>query len=164
MAALSADNNEKNLRAFKDKMNQVVTLPGRARSENRLHRNKGCKYCLTPCRYGYFTLVSDPEIKQLQELFNSETGRPAAEQTPSAPGLCLRHRPPDEGYRCQPGCYCLPARGQPGILPAAAGDGEISHGAAGEAVGHLPGSQPGVRAAAEQVMGGSGEEINRVLH
>jgi hypothetical protein len=87
--ALSAEKNKKNLRTYKDKMNQVVTLPGRAKLENRLHRNKGCKYCVTPCRYGYFTLVSDPKLKELQELFEGEAMRPAGEQTPLRPAYAF---------------------------------------------------------------------------
>ncbi len=88
-AAQAADKNDKNLRAFKGRMQQVVTQPGRAKPENRLHRSKGCKFCTAPCRYGYFTLVSDPQIKVLQELFAAETQRPAEEQTPLRPAYAF---------------------------------------------------------------------------
>lgn len=88
-AAQAAEKNEKNLRAFKDKMNEVVTQPGRAKPENRLHRSKGCKFCVTPCRYGYFTLVSDPQVQELQELFKGEMSRPAEQQTPLRPAYAF---------------------------------------------------------------------------
>jgi hypothetical protein len=84
-AARTADKNPETLTAFKAEMNRIAALPGRAKPENRLHRNKGCRYCTAPCRYGYFTLVSDPQFSQLQALFAAESGKPASEQTPLMP-------------------------------------------------------------------------------
>ena len=84
-AAFTADKNPDTLIAFKAQMNHVAALPGRAKPENRLHRNKGCRYCAAACRYGYFTLVSDPQFSQLQALFAAEASKPASRQTPLTP-------------------------------------------------------------------------------
>ena len=84
-SARTADKNAKTLAAFQDEMKRIATLPGRAKPENRLHRNKGCRYCTAPCLYGYFTLTSDPQVKELQYLFASERERPAGQQTPLRP-------------------------------------------------------------------------------
>jgi hypothetical protein len=88
-AARTADKNAKTLAAFQEEMKRIAMLPGRAKPENRLHRNKGCRYCAAPCLYGYFTLVSDPQIKELQDLFTGETGRPAEQQTPLRPAYAF---------------------------------------------------------------------------
>jgi hypothetical protein len=66
-------------------MSRVAALPGRAKPENRLHRNKGCRLCAAPCMYGYFTLVSDPQFSLLQKNFAEEAGKPASKQTPLMP-------------------------------------------------------------------------------
>jgi hypothetical protein len=84
-AARSADENPAALIAFKAQMSLVSALPGRAKPENRLHRNKGCRYCAAACQYGYFTLVSDPQFSRLQELFVLESSKPASRQTPLTP-------------------------------------------------------------------------------
>jgi hypothetical protein len=84
-AARTADKNAKSLTAFKEQMSRVASLPGRAKPENRLHRNKGCRLCAAPCLYGYFTLVSDPLFSRLQELFAEESGKPANKRTPLMP-------------------------------------------------------------------------------
>lgn len=88
-AARDAEKNRKTLAAFKEEMTRIAALPGRAKGENRLHRNKGCRYCTAPCRYGYFTLVSDPQIKELQDLFAGETKRPTEQQTPLRPAYAF---------------------------------------------------------------------------
>jgi hypothetical protein len=92
-AARTADKNAKSLAAFKEQMSRVASLPGRAKPENRLHRNKGCRLCTAPCLYGYFTLVSDPQTSQLQVLFAAESGKPVSEQTPLRPvyGFAIAH-------------------------------------------------------------------------
>ena len=84
-AARIADKNPETLAAFQAQMARVAALPGRAKPENRLHRNKGCRYCAAPCRYGFFTLVSDPQFSELQALFAAESGKPASKQTPLMP-------------------------------------------------------------------------------
>jgi hypothetical protein len=84
-AARTAEEDPASLRAFQAEMARVAGLPGRGKPENRLHRNKGCRYCAAACRYGYFTLVSDPQLKQLQDLFAEEASQPASRQTPLRP-------------------------------------------------------------------------------
>jgi hypothetical protein len=93
IAALAANKNADNLTAFKAQMNRIAALPGRAKSENRLHRNKGCSLCLAPCQFGFFTLVSDPRFSDLHEAMKAETERPAAKQSPLLPlyGFALHH-------------------------------------------------------------------------
>lgn len=83
-AALSADSSPENCRAFQDQMGKLSQHPGRAKAENRLHRKRGCRLCETPCRYGYFSLVSEPDFDALLELLNTEINKPAAEQNPVA--------------------------------------------------------------------------------
>jgi hypothetical protein len=83
--ARTADKNAKSLAAFKEQMGRIAALPGRAKPENRLHRNKGCRLCAAPCLYGYFTLVSDPVFSRLQEFFTEETIKPASKRTPLMP-------------------------------------------------------------------------------
>ncbi len=72
---------------------QAAALPGRARLENRLHRNKGCAFCRSACRYGYFSLVSEPPIWQMQDLLTAETAKPVAAQSVLGPlyNFALRH-------------------------------------------------------------------------
>ncbi len=79
--------------AFQARMTEISALPGRAKLENRLHRNKGCQFCESPCRYGYFTLVSEPRFDELQRLLEAETQKPADLQTPLYPayGFAVRH-------------------------------------------------------------------------
>ena len=73
------------LRAFKTLMEKLSTLPGRSKPENRLHRNKGCRLCAAPCRFGFFTLVSDPDFSRLQELIKAESDKPADVKSPLTP-------------------------------------------------------------------------------
>jgi hypothetical protein len=84
-AAMNAEKNAKSLAVFKQEMILVSALPGRARAENRLHRNKGCRYCSVPCQYGFFTLVSDPNFSRLQTFLAAESQKPASTQTPLLP-------------------------------------------------------------------------------
>jgi hypothetical protein len=92
-AARGADKNASAVAAFQKQMAQIAVLPGRARPENRLHRNKGCKLCMTACKYGYFTLVSDPQFSVLQAAMQAEIARPAGKQSPLLPlyGFALNH-------------------------------------------------------------------------
>ena len=93
VAAKDAEKNAKATEAFQEQMVRVAALPGRAKLENRLHRNKGCSLCLAPCQYGFFTLVSDPQLSVLQEAMKAETERPVAKQSPLLPlyGFALHH-------------------------------------------------------------------------
>lgn len=70
---------------FQQEMAIIARFPQRASSENRLHRKKGCALCHSPCMYGYFTLVSDPQFGRLQDLFSIEMNKPPAEQSPLNP-------------------------------------------------------------------------------
>jgi hypothetical protein len=81
-SALTAYHNPSKAVDFQQKMAGFAALPGRAKTENRLHRNKGCIYCRAACRYGYFSLVSDPAFRQLQELLREEAGKPDKQKSP----------------------------------------------------------------------------------
>ncbi len=83
--AKDAEKDQKSLAAFQDKMLEIAALPGRAKADNRLHRKKGCRFCQTPCRYGYFSLVSDPHFDLLQRILEAETGKAKSEQNPINP-------------------------------------------------------------------------------
>lgn len=87
-AAQGAASSAQKAQAFQQEMSKVARLPQRASPEGRLHRKKGCQFCESPCSYGYFTLISDPQFKLLQELFAAEARKPAAEQNPWNP--CVR--------------------------------------------------------------------------
>ncbi len=79
---LHAQESAQSLRAFQVLMDEIAALPGRAAPDNRLHRRKGCRFCETPCRYGYFSLISDPDFKLLQKMLEEENSKPAGEQDP----------------------------------------------------------------------------------
>jgi hypothetical protein len=67
---------------FANQMAQVTGLPGRAKPDNRLRRNKGCQLCAAPCRYGFFALTSKPNYGLLHKLLEIETQKPPQEQDP----------------------------------------------------------------------------------
>lgn len=75
-AALAANASPEGCRAFQEVMDTLAELPGRAKAKNRLHRKRGCQLCASPCRYGYFSLISEPDFTTLQELLETEGGRP----------------------------------------------------------------------------------------
>ncbi len=81
-AAQSADSSPEACRAFQDKMNMLAQLPGRAKENNRLHRKKGCRFCEVPCRYGYYSLISEPNFKSLQSALEAENSKPPGDQQP----------------------------------------------------------------------------------
>jgi hypothetical protein len=81
-AATKALKNQDGLIKFQEEMLKVASLPGRAKIENRLHRKKGCKLCLTPCRYGYYTLVSEPKFSVLQKALEDEVRKEKSTQKP----------------------------------------------------------------------------------
>jgi hypothetical protein len=84
-AARQAENSPEDAGAFQEEMSRIASLKGRALPENRLHRKKGCAFCHLPCHYGYFTLVTDPDFKELQRQMESEAARPKQEQNPLRP-------------------------------------------------------------------------------
>jgi hypothetical protein len=67
---------------FANQMAQIAGLPGRAKADNRLRRNKGCQFCAAPCRYGFFALVSKPNYDLLHKLLEAETQKPKQDQDP----------------------------------------------------------------------------------
>ena len=84
-AAGQADKNPDKAAAFQAEMSKIARLKSRALPDNRLHRKKGCAYCRLPCHYGFFTLVSDPDFRELQRLMEAEAVRPKDEQSPLRP-------------------------------------------------------------------------------
>jgi hypothetical protein len=93
ISAAEADKNVKNVTLFQEEMSRVARLPGRALPENRLHRKKGCQYCRLPCAYGYFTLISEPAFRGLQQMLDAEMQKPADERSPLRPvwGFTVSH-------------------------------------------------------------------------
>ncbi len=81
-AAQSADSSPEACRAFQDQMNMLAQLPGRAKESNRLHRKKGCRYCEIPCRYGYYSLISEPDFNKLQQTLETENSKSGQDQQP----------------------------------------------------------------------------------
>jgi hypothetical protein len=81
-AATAAEKDAAGLAAFQNQMKQIAALPGRAKKESRLHRDKGCDLCAAPCRYGYFSLITEPNFSLLQTVMAVEAAKPAAEQSP----------------------------------------------------------------------------------
>jgi hypothetical protein len=92
-ASEKVDSDQKAALAFQEIFEEIYQLSGRAKPENRLHRKKGCDLCNSPCRYGYFALVSDPQISVLQRMLEEEGQKPVNEQTPFNPvwGFTLSH-------------------------------------------------------------------------
>jgi hypothetical protein len=76
----SADNSPEEASAYQRIMYQIVVHPGRAKPANRLHRNRGCAYCTSPCFYGFFSLVSEPDFKTLQEMLDEENQKQEQER------------------------------------------------------------------------------------
>ncbi|MBC8333080.1 MAG: hypothetical protein H8E28_13955 [Anaerolineae bacterium] len=74
--ARSADSSPEACRAFQTQMDTLAQLPGRAKPEHRLHRKRGCQLCATPCRYGYFSLVTEPNFEGLPNLLEAQTSHP----------------------------------------------------------------------------------------
>lgn len=80
--AKKADTSPKGAAAYQAVMAEIAAQPGRAKADNRLHRQKGCRFCAAPCRYGYFTLVSDPVSSNLLAMLNAENRKPAGQRNP----------------------------------------------------------------------------------
>lgn len=71
-AMIAADASPEGAAAFQQAVAELDGHPGRAKTANRLHRQKGCHLCASACRYGYFTLVSDPVFKNLLAMLSAE--------------------------------------------------------------------------------------------
>ena len=67
-----ADQGPRQAAVFQGVMDRLANLPARARPANRLHRNKGCSSCSAPCRFGFFTLLSEPDFTPLKALLDQE--------------------------------------------------------------------------------------------
>lgn len=76
----AADSNPKKAAAFQETMKEVAGHPGRAKLDNRLHRKKGCQFCAAPCRYGFFTLISEPDFNALRAMLDAENLKPTGER------------------------------------------------------------------------------------
>ena len=68
----TADSSPQQTADFQSAMDSIVAHPNRAKSSNRLHRLKGCAFCSEPCRYGFFSLVSEPDFHILKALLDAE--------------------------------------------------------------------------------------------
>ncbi len=92
-AAKQTASSQRGAEKFQEKMVEICQLPGRASLENRLHRKKGCALCQSACKYGYFVLVSDPQISELQKLLEVELQKSPDKQSPFNPvwGFTLSH-------------------------------------------------------------------------
>ncbi|MBI9051139.1 MAG: hypothetical protein JEZ00_17080 [Anaerolineaceae bacterium] len=84
-AMTKAQESPQDAQVFQEQMNIVAGLPQRAVPDNRLHRKKGCAFCLEPCQYGFFTLVSDPDFDVLKNLLEAEIKRDRETQSAIRP-------------------------------------------------------------------------------
>ena len=75
-----ADTKPEKASAFQVKMRELAAHPGRAKEDNRLHFQKGCAFCLAPCRYGFFTLMAEPDLKKLKNMLDAENEKIAQER------------------------------------------------------------------------------------
>lgn len=75
-----ADSGPEEVAAFQGILQLIYSHPGRAKLNNRLHRKKGCVFCKVPCRYGFFTLISEPDFKTLQAMLDEENQKLAQER------------------------------------------------------------------------------------
>lgn len=74
-AAQTAARSPEDASQFGTIMAEVANLPGRTKINERLVAERGCQFCETPCRYGYFILITEPEFTSLSELLASETDK-----------------------------------------------------------------------------------------
>ena len=79
---MEADQSMKKLAAFQQTLREIAMHPGRAKAANRLHRHKGCSFCKSPCQYGFFTLMSDPDFKQLKSFLDEENKQLVQDREP----------------------------------------------------------------------------------
>jgi hypothetical protein len=81
-AASSAAASPEGAQVFRSQMQAFAQLSGRADPENRIHRKRGCQLCQNPCRYGYFSLLSEPNFDSLQQALEAENRKPIEQQRP----------------------------------------------------------------------------------
>lgn len=77
---IEADSSPDQAIAFQKCMRKMAAHPARAKPANRLHRMKGCDFCTNPCRYAFFTLMSEPDFKKLQMMLDVENQKLAQER------------------------------------------------------------------------------------
>ncbi|MBN1266381.1 MAG: hypothetical protein JXA25_12865 [Anaerolineales bacterium] len=77
-----ADGNIKEIAAFLGMMFKIAAHPGREKNDNRLHHKKSCDLCTMPCRYGYFTLMVEPDYESLLALLDAENKKLVEERDP----------------------------------------------------------------------------------
>lgn len=89
----SAEGGAEEADAFQRLLGLVSRLPQRAKSENRLHHRRGCRFCGAPCHYGYFSLVSEPDFALLQGFYEHELSKPVEDMKPvlAAKSFALSH-------------------------------------------------------------------------
>ena len=75
--ARKADSSVQAARDFQQMMDTLASLPERSKPKNRLHSKRGCQICAAPCRYGYFSLLIEPDLARLEELLKKEAEKPA---------------------------------------------------------------------------------------
>jgi hypothetical protein len=63
-------------------LSMLARMPARAKAENRPRASKGCQFCASPCRYGFFAMVSKPNYELLHSLLEAEAQKPAQDQDP----------------------------------------------------------------------------------
>jgi len=81
-AILTADSKPEKTAEYQALMREVAGHRGRAKKDNRLHRQKGCSLCQAPCQYGFFTLISEPDFKTLLAMLGAENQKLAAQRNP----------------------------------------------------------------------------------
>ena len=77
---ITADSKPEKAEAYQTLMTEIAQHPGRAKKDNRLHRKKGCQFCVAPCRYGFLTLVSEPDFDVLRAMLDAENEKPPVER------------------------------------------------------------------------------------
>ena len=74
-AAQTAAHSPEDAAHFGTIMSEVADLPGRTKINQRLVAERGCQFCETPCRYGYFILITEPKFTSLSQLLVDETDK-----------------------------------------------------------------------------------------
>ncbi len=77
-----ADQDAEKLAVFQQTIREIAKHRARAKASNRLHRQKGCAFCTAPCQYGFFTLMSDPDFKQLKSFLDEENKQLVKDREP----------------------------------------------------------------------------------
>jgi len=73
-AAEDAQKSPERAYIFQQQIGRICSLPARAEKNKRLRPSRGCQFCQTPCRYGFFVLVSRPDYSLLEKLLEEQAG------------------------------------------------------------------------------------------